>query len=198
MAKQKEDIILKPNPGFQEMCVSASVDFICGGGAAGGGKSFAIVLALAEPLMTDPDFRCMISRRSLGNQKAGGGFIEKFKQIFGTDYIRVRESENPRISFPNGTFCDLTYIDDSNMDKLRERAKGWEYDAIAIDELTEMSWEGFSYVMTRNRGQSKTFTGKVFATLNPKRSLPGHLGKLIYCYCIVLPALCTLSQCVHI
>ena len=133
-------------------------------------NSFGLVLAMAEPLMTDPNFRAMISRRSLGNQKAGGGFVEKFKQIFGADYVRVKESDSPRVSFPNGTFVDLTYLDDSNMDKLRERAKGWEYDLIAIDELTEMSWECFSYVMTRNRGQSKTFTGKFFATLNPKRS----------------------------
>lgn len=133
-------------------------------------NSYGLVLAMAEPLMTDPDFRAMISRRSLGNQKAGGGFVEKFKQIFGADFVKVRESENPRVTFPNGTFVDLTYLDDSNMDKLRERAKGWEYDLIAIDELTEMTWEVFSYVMTRNRGQSKTFTGKFFATLNPKRS----------------------------
>lgn len=133
-------------------------------------NSFALVLAMAEPLMTDPDFRAMISRRSLGNQKAGGGFVEKFKQIFGADYVRIKESDNPRVSFPNGTFVDLTYLDDSNMGKLKERAKGWEYDVIAIDELTEMSWEAFSYVMTRNRGQSRTFTGKFFATMNPKRS----------------------------
>lgn len=163
-------------------------------------NSFGLVLAMAEPLMTDPDFRAMISRRSLGNQKAGGGFVEKFKQIFGADFIRTKESENPRVTFPNGTFVDLTYLDDSNMDKLRERAKGWEYDMIAIDELTEMSWEVFSYVMTRNRGQSKTFTGKFFATLNPKRShwsrifldwyigadgfiIPEREGKVRYFYC---------------
>lgn len=150
--------------------MTANVDVCFGGGILAAGKSFALVLAMAEPLMTDPDFRAMISRRSLGNQKAGGGFVEKFKQIFGADYIKVKESDSPRISFPNGTFCDLTYLDDSNMDKLRERAKGWEYDMIAIDELTEMSWEAFSYVITRNRGQSKTFTGKFFATMNPKRS----------------------------
>ena len=163
-------------------------------------NSFALVLAMAEPLMTDPDFRAMISRRSLGNQKAGGGFVEKFKQIFGSDYIKVKESDSPRVSFPNGTFVDLTYLDDSNIDKLRERAKGWEYDMIAIDELTEMSWDVFSYVMTRNRGQSKTFTGKFFATLNPKRShwtrifldwyigpdgfvIPERDGKVRYFYC---------------
>lgn len=164
------DITVKPQEGFQTAFASANVDIIFGGGNLGGGKSFALVLALAEPLMTDPDFRCMISRRSLKSQKAGGGFVEKFKQIFGTDYVHIKESENPRITFPNGSFCDLTYLDDSNMDKLRERAKGWEYDAIAIDELTEMSWEVFQYIMTRNRGQSKTFTGKFFATTNPKKS----------------------------
>lgn len=165
-----KDIEIRPQEGFQMSFASSNVDVVFGGGNLGGGKSYGLVLAMAEPLMTDPDFRAMISRRSLGNQKAGGGFVEKFKQIFGADFVKVRESENPRVTFPNGTFVDLTYLDDSNMDKLRERAKGWEYDLIAIDELTEMTWEVFSYVMTRNRGQSKTFTGKFFATLNPKRS----------------------------
>ena len=132
-------------------------------------NSFALVLAMAEPLMTDPDFRGLISRKALQSLKAGGGFVEKFRQIFG-DYCSVKESDNPRISFPNGSFCDLTYIDDSDMGRLRERAKGWEYDVIGVDEMTEMSFECFSYIMTRNRGNSKTFTGKMFATLNPKRS----------------------------
>lgn len=166
----EKDIIISPQEGFQQSFVSSNADVVFGGGNLGGGKSYALVLAMAEALMTDPDFRAMISRRSLGNQKAGGGFVEKFKQIFGADYIKIKESDSPRVSFPNGTFVDLTYLDDSNMDKLRERAKGWEYDLIAIDELTEMSWEAFSYICTRNRGQSKTFTGKFFATLNPKRS----------------------------
>lgn len=169
MAENK-DIEIRPQEGFQMSFASSNVDVVFGGGSVATGKSFALVLAMAEPLMTDPYFRAMISRRSLGNQKAGGGFVEKFKQIFGADYVKIRESENPRVTFPNGTFVDLTYLDDSNLDKLRERAKGWEYDMIAIDELTEMSWEVFSYVMSRNRGQSKTFTGKFFATTNPKRS----------------------------
>ena len=165
-----KDIEIRPQEGFQMSFIRCNLDVVFGGGVLASGKSFALVLAMAEPLLTDPDFRAMISRRSLGNQKAGGGFVEKFKQIFGSDFVRVKESDSPRVSFPNGTFVDLTYLDDSNMDKLRERAKGWEYDMIAIDELTEMSWEAFSYVMTRNRGQSKTFTGKFFATMNPKRS----------------------------
>ena len=132
-------------------------------------NSFALVLAMAEPLMADPNFRGLISRKAIQSLKAGGGFVEKFKQIFG-EFCSVKESDNPRVSFPNGSFCDLTYIDDSDMVRLRERAKGWEYDVIGIDEMTEMSFECFTYIMTRNRGNSKTFTGKVFFTLNPKRS----------------------------
>ena len=136
-----KDIEIRPQEGFQMSFVRCNLDVVFGGGVLASGKSFALVLAMAEPLLTDPDFRAMISRRSLGNQKAGGGFVEKFKQIFGADFVRVKESDSPRVSFPNGTFVDLAYLDDSNMDKLRERAKGWEYDMIAIDELTEMSWE---------------------------------------------------------
>lgn len=162
-------ITIRPQKGFQESFAASNVDVVFGGGILAAGKSYSLVLAMAEPLMTDPDFRGLISRKSLGNLKAGGGFVEKFKDIFG-EYVSVKESDNPRASFENGAFCDLTYIDDSNMAKLRERAKGWEYDMICVDELTEMSWECFSYVMTRNRGRSKTFTGKFFATMNPKRS----------------------------
>lgn len=161
--------IIQPQQGFQHRFCSSSVDVVWGGGNLGGGKSYALVLSMAEPLMTDGDFRALISRRSLQNQKAGGGFVDKFKSIFG-EYCAIKESDNPRISFGSGAYCDLTYIDDSDMKKLRERAKGWEYDLIAVDEMTEMSFECFFYIMTRNRGGSKTFTGKMRATLNPKYS----------------------------
>lgn len=161
--------IMMPQEGFQVNFASSNVDVIFGGGILGGGKTFAAILALAEPLMTDPEFRALMSRRSLQNTKVAGGFADKFVTIFG-DYCSVKMSDSPRVSFPVGSFCDLTYIDDTNMDALKERAKGWEYDVIATDELTEMSWPAFSYLQTRNRGRSKTFTGKFFAMMNPKRS----------------------------
>lgn len=161
--------IKRPQEGFQMRFAASNADIIFGGGAAGGGKSVALILANGYSLMTDGDFRMLISRRSLQNQKAGGGFVEKFKEFYG-EYCTVKESDSPRVTFESGAFCDLTYIDDSNMPKLRERAKGWEYDVICMDELTEMTWEGFTYLMTRNRGRSKTCTGKIYATMNPKRS----------------------------
>ena len=130
-----EGKIVKPFGGFQEAFTTAQADVVWGVGQLGSGKSYGLVLSMAEPLMTDADFRGLISRKAIQSLKAGGGFVEKFKQIFG-DFCSVKESDNPRISFPNGSFCDLTYIDDSEMVRLRERAKGWEYDVIAIDEIT--------------------------------------------------------------
>lgn len=132
-------------------------------------NSYGLVLAMAEPLMTDPDFRALITRRSMSNLKQGGGFVDTFKEIFG-EYATVRESKDPRVSFDSGAYCDLTYISDNNLDAMRERAKGWQYDMIAMDELTEIPWETFTYLMSRNRGRSRTFTGKFFATMNPKRN----------------------------
>lgn len=148
---------------------ASNVDVTFGVGQVGSGKSYGLLLAMAEPLMTDPDFRGLISRRARESMRVGGGFIDKFREVFG-EYASVKVSDNPRASFPCGAYCDMTYIDSSDMKKLVERVKGWEYDCICFDELTELSWEAFSYIMTRNRGASRTFTGKVFATLNPKRT----------------------------
>lgn len=72
-------IVKKPFPGFQTYFASTNVDICFGAGGVGNGKSYSLVLGFAEPLMLDPDFRCLISRRSLGNQKAGGGFVDTFK-----------------------------------------------------------------------------------------------------------------------
>lgn len=75
--------IKRPQEGFQMRFAASNADIIFGGGAAGGGKSVALILANGYSLMTDGDFRMLISRRSLQNQKAGGGFVEKFKEFYG-------------------------------------------------------------------------------------------------------------------
>lgn len=161
--------IVKPFDGFQTDFTSSNADIVFGAGGVGNGKSVSLVLAIAEPLMLDGAFRALITRRSLQNQKAGGGFVDAFKTIFG-DYCSIKQSDSPRVTFSSGAYCDLTYLDDVNLDKMRERSKGWQFDVIEIDELTEMPWNVFTYILSRNRGRSKTMTGKFRAAYNPKRS----------------------------
>jgi len=161
--------IISPFDGYQTDFSSSYADIVYGVGGVGNGKTISLLFAIAEALMTDGEFRALITRRSLQNQKAGGGLVDAFETVFG-DFCNIRQSDSPRVSFPNGAYCDLTYIDNVNLDKMRERSKGWQYDVIAIDELTEMPWNVFTYLLSRNRGRSKTMTGKFLASYNPKRS----------------------------
>lgn len=115
-------IVKKPNEGFQMYFTASNVDVVFGGGILCGGKSWGLIFAMAEPLMTDPDFRGLISRKSIQSQKSGGGFTDGFKEIFG-DYVNVKMSDSPRVSFQSGAFCDLTYIDDTNLEKREKEQK---------------------------------------------------------------------------
>lgn len=165
----KQGKIIMPFEGAQMDFCASGVDVAFYGGGVGCGKSRMIIMSMAEALMTDGNFRSLVTRRSLQNQKAGGGLVDEFKDVFG-DYCTTRQSDSPRISFPGGAYCDLTYVDDTNLERMRERSKGWQYDFIGIDEMTEMPWNIVSYMFTRNRGKSKLFTGKFRGAYNPKRT----------------------------
>lgn len=58
----KEKIVLAPQKGPQEMFLATSADICIYGGAAGGGKTFGLLL---EPLryMNNPDYNATIFRR---------------------------------------------------------------------------------------------------------------------------------------
>ena len=62
----KEKIVLAPQKGPQEMFLATSADICIYGGAAGGGKTFGLLL---EPLryMNNPDYNASnIPRRLMG------------------------------------------------------------------------------------------------------------------------------------
>lgn len=130
-------------------------------------NTFAAILTVAEPSL-DPKFRAAFTRRNLGNLKQGGGIVDDFQIAYG-DMIKVTTSENPRITFPTGSYVDCLHIADEAPGKLMERAKGWQYDFFYMDELTSYAFTTFAIIGTRARGKS-WFTGHVFGTTNPKRT----------------------------
>ena len=131
-------------------------------------NTYAAILMVAEPSL-DPRFRACFTRRNLANLKAGGGILDDFKDAYGDDYIKVTASENPKITFPSGAFVDCIHIADEEPGKLMERAKGWQYDCIYMDELTSYRYSTFRIIGTRCRGKA-SWTGKIRGTTNPKRS----------------------------
>lgn len=130
-------------------------------------NTFGAILSMAEPTL-DPNFRGLFFRRTLGDIKTAGSILDTFKDAFG-DMINIKTSENPRITFPNGAYIECRQINDETPNKVTETYRGLQADCVAFEELTGYEWYTYKYITTRTRGRGK-WTGKVRATLNPKRS----------------------------
>ena len=165
MAKDKT-IVIRPQAGFQEEFVRSNIDVVFGGGVLGSGKSYAAVLATAEP-SDDPNFRALFLRNNLGDLRSGGGLLDNFRDAYGK-YVDIVESGEPRVTFPSGARIDVTHVSDQSKEKVLQRFKGRQYDLIYFDELTGFTWECFAAIATRNRGMGR-WTGKIRGTTNPER-----------------------------
>ena len=158
--------IFAPHKGFQENFVRTNVDVCFGGGNLGAGKSFGAAMATAEPSL-DSQWCGLFLRNNLDDIKRGGGLIDSFRELYG-DYIQVRISDMPRVTFPSGAFVDFTHVADQTKESILRRLKGSQYDMIYFDELSNFSWEAFTTILSRNRGKSP-YAGKCLATTNPER-----------------------------
>ena len=124
-------VIFKPNPGPQEEFLSAPERDVLYGGAAGGGKSFAL---LADPLRYchNPNHRGLLLRRTLDELTE---LIDKSKQLYTKAFpgATFRESKSTWV-FPSGATMWFTYLD---RDKDVTRFQGQAFNWIGIDEITQ-------------------------------------------------------------
>lgn len=158
--------VIKPQEGFQEAFVRSSLDVVIGGGVLNCGKSFAAILAVAEPSL-DPNFRACFTRRTFTELKGGGSLTDDFKVAYGNN-IEIKSTDPPRVRFPSGAFVDFRQINDENIRKVTETWKGSQYDFIYMDELTSYEFSTFKYLLSRNRGKA-LWTGKFRGTTNPEK-----------------------------
>ena len=92
----KEKIVLAPQKGPQEMFLATSADICIYGGAAGGGKTFGLLL---EPLryMNNPDYNATIFRRDYTQVTSPGGLWDSSRKIY--RYVRGSQPlKTPRLS----------------------------------------------------------------------------------------------------
>lgn len=158
--------VIRPQAGFQERFVRSNIDVVFGGGVLGAGKTFAAILATAEPSL-DPNFRACFTRRTFGELKAGGGVVDDFSSAYG-DYAKVTKTDPPRVTFPSGSFVEMRQINDEDIKKITEKWKGSQYDLIYMDELTSYEFSTFKYLLSRNRGKA-AWSGKFRGTTNPEK-----------------------------
>jgi len=128
---EDSEVVFQPNPGPQEEFLSAGERDVLYGGAAGGGKSFAL---LADPLRYchNTNHRGLLLRRTLDELTE---LIDKSRQLYPKAFpgAKFRESKSTW-HFPSGATIWFTYLD---KDKDVTRFQGQAFNWIGIDEITQ-------------------------------------------------------------
>lgn len=131
------------------------------GGAAGGGKSEAIVIE-ATRQVDIPHYRGLILRKTYPELSE---LINKSLSYYPRAFPGCRFNETRhRWTFPSGATVEFGAMH-RTADKLKYQGRAWDF--IAFDELTHFTWEEYSYLFSRNRPNGPGTRVYMRATANP-------------------------------
>lgn len=162
MPKHQAPIEIKPQEGPQEMFLSSPADIAVYGGAAGGGKTWAII---ADPLRhyNNPNFSGVIFRRTYPMIESEGGLWEESGKVYPLVGAKPRQRDLKWV-FPSGMTIRFAHMQHES-DKLNWQ--GAQIPFIGFDELTHFTESQFFYMLSRNRSVSAGINGYIRATCNP-------------------------------
>jgi hypothetical protein len=147
--------------------LSSSEREVLYGGAAGGGKSYAM---LADPLhgLNDPDFSGLLVRHTTEELRE---LIQKSQELYPKAVPGIKWSERKsQWTSPRGGRLWMSYLD-KDMDVMRYQGQAFNW--IGFDELTQWSTPfAWNYMRSRLRSASKDLGLYMRATTNPGGS--GH------------------------
>lgn len=166
-AEQAKDVIFKPNPGPQTDFLAATEREVLYGGAAGGGKSYALI---ADPVryFSNKNFNGILLRRTNDELRE---LVWKTQEMYPMIYKGAKWSERKsQWTFPSGARLWMTYLD-RDEDVLRYQGQAFSW--IGFDELTQhptpFAW---NYMRSRLRTTDPDLPLCMRATTNPGG--PGH------------------------
>lgn len=117
------------------------------GGAAGGGKSSALLMAALQYVDT-PGYSAILFRRTYADLALPGAIMDRFQSwIANIDDIKWN-ANNYTAVFPSGARISFGYLNNSQ-DYLRY--KGAEFQFIGMDEVTEIRETDYRYLFSRLR-----------------------------------------------
>lgn len=148
MTGQPPKILLKPQAGAQEMFLSTSADIAVYGGAAGGGKSYALLLEALRHISTTDGFGVTIFRRTSPQIRNEGGLWDESTKIYAGLGGKPVETTLKWKFPPYGNVIKFGHLD---YEKDVRNYQGSQIPMIGFDELTHFSVKQFFYMLSRNR-----------------------------------------------
>jgi predicted phage terminase large subunit-like protein len=117
------------------------------GGAAGGGKSSALLMSALQ-FVDVPNYSAILFRRTFADLSLPGALMDRFKSWM-SNYDDVHWNNNSFVAtFPSGARISFGYLNNQS-DYLRY--KGSEFQFIGMDEVTEIRESDYRYMFSRLR-----------------------------------------------
>jgi len=155
-------VAFMPNEGPQTDFLAAAEKDVLYGGAAGGGKSFAMLI---DPLRSChiPEHRALILRRSMPELRE---LIDKSRELYPKAFKGAKFREVEKLwNFPSGAKIEFGFLEkDADVYRYQGQAYSW----IGFDEITHLPTEfGWNYLASRLRTTNPELQTYLRCTANP-------------------------------
>ena len=154
--------VIRPQPGPQEAFLASSADIVIYGGAAGGGKTWALLMEPTRHLRVKR-FGSVVFRRQYTQITSEGGLWDTATELF--PHLGGRPFKTPRLGYRWRSTARVTF---SHLNRETDTLawQGSQIPLIEFDELTHFTESQFWYLLSRNRSTCGVHP-YVRATCNP-------------------------------
>ncbi len=171
---------ISPQPGPQEEMLASPADIMIGGGGAGGGKTYGLLM---EPLrhIGVPGFQAVIFRRTSPQITQADGMWDKSEEMYDAVGGTGRQSPIHDWHFQTGAVPSTIRFDHMQHEKDRLKHKGAQITMLGFDQVEEFTEKQFWYLWSRNRSTCgvRPYTRATCNPVPPDDEVGGWLHTLI-------------------
>lgn len=142
-----ETLAIRPQPGPQESFLASSADIVIYGGAAGGGKSWGLLLEPLRHVTTNPAFAAVFFRRNTTQIRNPGGLWDESRGLYPLSGGRPL-AHQLEWRWPFGGRIKMAHLEHEGT---VYDWQGAQIPLICFDELTHFTQAQFFYMLSRNR-----------------------------------------------
>ena len=165
----ENNVIWKPQPKQVRFMERTEYEVLYGG-AAGGGKSDALLVEALRQVDI-PHYRGIIFRKTYPQLSE---LIDRSNTLYSLAFPKAKYNDSKHFwKFPSGAKIFFGAMQHS---KDKTNYQGKRYDFIGFDELTHFTWEEYSYMFSRNRPSKNPKSNRKTICYIRSSTNPGGIG----------------------